>query len=127
MANAMACENCGAQLSLQDMANPNCPYCKNVLKHHARAAEQAALVNQVLRDQIGAQYPGMPPGQIPQIGYQMGAGLNPGFQQFQQFQNYQVEQAVKRAGWITVVAVLVPVLVLLCVGVGMALWLFALR
>jgi hypothetical protein len=123
MANAMACEHCGANLSLGDMANPNCPYCHNVLKHHARAAEHAVLVNQVLRDQIGAQYPGMPPGNIPQIGYQMGAGL----QNMQQFQNYQVDRAMKRAGWITVVAVLVPLLVFLMLAIGMGAWLFLAR
>ena len=124
MADALQCQTCGATLSLQDMANPNCPYCHNVLKHHARAAEHAALVNQVLRDQIGAQYPGMPPGQIPQIGYQFGAPMTPGFEQFQA---QQMNQAVRRAGWITVVAVAVPLLLVLGMVVAGALFFVVLR
>ena len=117
----MNCEHCGANLSLDDMTRPNCPYCKNVLKHHARAAEHAALVNQVLDQRIGAQYPGVPP---PQIGYQFGAPMSPSFQQFQA---QQVNQAFKRAGWITAVAVIVPLLIVLLVGAGMVIFMFAAR
>ncbi len=113
----MNCEHCGAELSLQDMTQPNCPYCRTVLKHHARAAEHAALVNKMLNDRIGAQYPGIPPEQRPQIGYQYGAPMSPSFQQFQ---NQQVNQAFRRAGWITLVAVLVPVVLALVIG-GVAL------
>ncbi len=109
----MNCETCGANLSLEDMTRPNCPYCHNVLKHHARAAEHAALVNQMLDQRIGAQYPGMP---TPQIGYQFGAPLNPQFQQYQQFQQQQVEVAVRRASWITLLAVFVPIVVMLLIG-----------
>ncbi len=56
------CNNCGANLSLDDMRGQNCPYCRTVLAHHARAAEQAALVNQMLRQQ----------GLAPQVPYQYG-------------------------------------------------------
>ncbi len=119
----MNCETCGATLSLDDMTRPNCPYCKNVLKHHARAAEHAALVNKVLDDRIRAQYPGMPPGQVPQIGYGFGAPMTPGFQQFQAD---QVGNAVKRAAWITVVAVVVPIVMMLIIG-GVMVAVFLLR
>ena len=77
------------------MTKPNCPYCGLVLKHHARAAEHAALVNKVLDDRIRGQYPGLAPGQVPQIGYQYGAPLSPSFQQFQ---SQQVNQAVQGVG-----------------------------
>lgn len=119
----MNCEHCGGTLSLQDMTQPNCPFCKNVLKHHSRAAEHAVLVNKMLDDRIRAQYPGMPPGQVPQIGHQFGAPLDPSFQQFQ---NYQVNQAFKRAGWITAVAVIVPLVMMLVIG-GAVMVMFLLR
>ncbi|MEZ4220987.1 MAG: hypothetical protein R3B13_08660 [Polyangiaceae bacterium] len=115
----MNCEHCGANLSLEDMTRPNCPYCHNVLKHHARAAEHAVLVNKVLADRIGAQYPGLPPGQVPQIGYQFGAPLDPSFGRFQAA---QTDKAIKRAMWITVLAFAIPVVLLLVMGVGFALW-----
>ena len=115
----MNCETCGATLSLDDMTRPNCPYCKNVLKHHARAAEHAALVNKVLDDRIRGQYPGMPPGQVPQIGYGFGAPMNPGFHQFQE---QQFQGAMKRAGWITAVSILVPIVLLLAIGGSIAVW-----
>ena len=115
--SATTCPHCGANLSLDDMTRPNCPYCRTVLPHHARAAEHAALVNRVLAQQIGAQYPGAPP---PQIGYGYGAPL----QGMQPFQQHQMNRAMQRAGWITAVAVLVPVvLVLVAVGVGFAVFL----
>ncbi|MBK7580081.1 MAG: hypothetical protein IPI67_07720 [Myxococcales bacterium] len=67
--------------------------------------------------------PGLPPGQVPQIGYGFGAPMSPGFQQFQQFQQDQVGHAIKRAGWITAVAFLVPVVMLVVIGGVVALWL----
>lgn len=120
----MNCETCGATLSLDDMTRPNCPYCQSVLKHHARAAEHAALVNKVLSDRIGAQYPGMPPGQTPQIGYGFGAPINPGFQQFQE---QQFQAGMKRAGWITAVSILIPIVLLMMIGGGMAVWMLVSR
>jgi hypothetical protein len=108
----MNCQHCGANLSLEDMTRHNCPYCKNVLKHHAQAAEHAALVNKVLEQRIGAQYPGTPPGMMPQIGYGMGAGM----QNMEQFQQYHMNQGLKRAGWITAVAFIVPIVMMLVIG-----------
>jgi hypothetical protein len=91
----MRCPHCGANLSLQDMTRPNCPYCQNVLAHHARAAEHAALVNRVLDDRIRAQYPGAPP-------------------------DYGLNQGVRRAGWIMAVALIVPLMMVLLIGAGVA-------
>ncbi len=107
----MQCVHCGANLSLEDMTRPNCPYCRNVLKHHAQAAEHAALVNKILDDRIRAQYPGLPPGATPQIGYGYGAGM----QNLDQFYNHQMNHAVtgavKRAGWITLLMVVVSIVI----------------
>jgi hypothetical protein len=110
------CSHCGGTLTLDDMTRPNCPFCHNVLAHHARAAEHAVLVNKILDQRIGAQYPGVPP---PQIGFQFGAPMSPSFDRFQQ---QQVDGAFKRAGWITVVAVLVPLVVVLVIGASAALF-----
>jgi hypothetical protein len=118
----MNCETCGANLSLEDMTKPNCPYCHNVLKHHARAAEHAALVNKMLDQRIGAQYPGMP---TPQIGYQFGAPLNPQFQQWQQqYPEQQIQASIKRASVITLIAVIVPIVLMIVIGGVVALMMF---
>ena len=109
----MNCMHCGANLSLEDMTKPNCPFCKNVLKHHAQAAEHAVLVNKIMADQFQARYPGLPPGQTPQIGYQFGAPMDPSFQQFQA---QQMNQAFKRAGWMTAIMVIVPIVLMLVIG-----------
>jgi hypothetical protein len=101
------CAHCGGTLTLEDMTKPNCPFCHHVLAHHARAAEHAVLVNKILDQRIGAQYPGVPP---PQIGFQFGAPMSPSFDQFQ---HQQVNRAFKRAGWITAVVVVIPIVMLL--------------
>ncbi len=123
----MNCAHCGANLSLEDMKRPDCPYCRTALPHQARAAEHAALVNKVLEQRIGAQYPGMPPGQIPQIGYQYGAPMQPmqPMQGFDPFHQQQVGNALRRAGWITAVAVIVPLVIMMLVGAGVAVFMFA--
>lgn len=119
----MRCANCGAELSLQDMTRPNCPYCQHVLPHHARAAEHAALVNQVLDQRIGAAMGGLPPGATPQIGYQYGAGLAPGFQQFQALQQEHTQNIVRGAKWAVLLAVLIPAVLAVVVAVGAVVWL----
>ncbi|MFO0757550.1 MAG: hypothetical protein U0359_13725 [Byssovorax sp.] len=68
------CPSCGALLSLDDLRGQNCRYCKAALPHHARAAEQAALVNQVLNQQFQAR--GLPPPGTPVVPYQFGAPPN---------------------------------------------------
>lgn len=121
----MNCEHCGANLSLDDMTRPNCPYCQNVLKHHARAAEHAVLVNKMMDDRIRGMYPGIDPKNIPQIGYQFGAPMDPSFGRFQAAQTQKAMQgAAKTAAWITILAFIVPVLLVIAMGVGVALWLF---
>jgi len=120
----MNCHHCGANLSLDDLTKPNCPYCHHVLKHHAQAAEHAVLVNKILEQRIGAQYPGLAPGQIPQIGHQFGAPMSPSFQQFQQ---HQMNHAFKRAGWITALAIGIPLLAALLIGGVAVVLMFVLR
>lgn len=125
----MKCEHCGANLSLEDLTRPNCPYCRHVLKHHAQAAEHAALVNKIMEQQIGAQYPGIPRDQIPQIGYQYGAPMNQSFGQFQQYQmNQAVNQAMNRAKRITMLVLFISVgVTVLLAGLAFAVALFVAR
>jgi hypothetical protein len=46
---------------------------------------------------------------------------------FDQFQRQQVDHAIKRAGWITIVAVLVPLVLVLVTMVGAVIFLVLLR
>jgi hypothetical protein len=46
----MRCSHCGSNLSAEDLTQSNCKYCGTVLPHHARAAERAAAVKQILAD-----------------------------------------------------------------------------
>ena len=38
------CPHCGRNLSTDDLRGQNCPSCGTALPHHARAAQQVALV-----------------------------------------------------------------------------------
>lgn len=49
------CNSCGAGLTLEHMRGTECPYCKVVFPHHAQAAGHAALVNQIMAQQMGNQ------------------------------------------------------------------------
>ncbi len=73
------CTNCGANLTLDDMRQPNCPYCQTVYPHKSQGQQHAEVVNQMMgnmmqqqaqvQNQWRAAYgappqpgPGMPPG-----------------------------------------------------------------
>ena len=124
--NPRTCTNCGAALSLQDLSRPNCPYCGQVLQHHARAAEHAALVNQVLAQQMGANNPWVGGASPPQIPYQYGAPMHSGQNPLPFADaNAQIARAVTHTSRILVVLVLLAVvgvlLVVAAVIVGMVL------
>lgn len=121
------CATCGASLSLEQLRGTDCPYCHTVFPHHGRAAEQAALVNQIMAQQTAqAGYPGAwqpPPAQYgvtppqygapPQYG---GPAQNPyGMVGFDP--TAQVARSVKRSMVITFVAVGVSFLVITIVTV----------
>ncbi len=111
-------------MTLDDMTRPNCPFCGNVLKHHSQAAEHAVLVNKIMGQQFGARYPGLPPDKIPQIGHQFGAPMNNSFEQFAQ---HQTNAAMKRAGIITLFAVVVPLVLTLVIGGIVVVMMFLVR
>lgn len=54
-----ACGGCGANLSVAQMRGTDCPYCRTAFPHHARAIEHAALVQQVMAQNIAAVSPWM--------------------------------------------------------------------
>lgn len=108
----MSCEHCGAQLSLEDMTRPNCPYCRNVLKHHARAAEQAALVNQMLDQRLGGHFA---PGQAPRIGYEFGA---PAPQVGTPLAYQQAQQVARSTLPTSLLLVLLPLVLMALAGAG---------
>lgn len=117
MSQPTQCPTCGANLSLHDMTRPNCPYCNNVLPHHARAAEHAALVNQVLDQRIG-QYGGPYAPQNAHVPYQYGAPP-PNMQPYAQQAYDQAAKSVGRAMiW---VAVSVGVTMVLVIGMAILL------
>ncbi len=81
MNEVQRCASCGAGLTLDQMRRTDCPYCNVVYPHHARAVEQAALVNQIMAQQGGGFYGapqqppltyGVTPGP-PQLPFAMGA------------------------------------------------------
>jgi hypothetical protein len=53
------CGGCGAHLSVAQMRGTDCPYCRLAFPHHARAVEHAALVQQVMAQNIAAVSPWM--------------------------------------------------------------------
>lgn len=117
MTDALQCPHCGAKLSLEEMKGHNCPYCNVALAHHARAAEHAAVINQVFQQQFqqnpGA-FGGAPP---PQIGSTVGAPLP-------NYVEAPVTQARKAIALWLIVGVIVMVAVFLLVGVGFIVLLF---
>ena len=57
MSSLYTCQGCGAHLALAQLTGTDCPYCRAVFPHHARAAEQAALVSQVMAQNVAAFSP----------------------------------------------------------------------
>lgn len=119
------CPNCGASLSLAQLRGTDCPFCKAVFPHHARAVEQAALVQQVMAQQMAAQgYAPPPPGTYVPHGYGVTppppvAGPSPYAPQL------YAADAQRTAGKIVVIVVVCAVLGLAGVVVlGAAAWMF---
>ena len=52
-----SCPHCGRNLSTDDLRGQNCPSCGTALPHHARAAQQVALVNQMMAQHMVAPPP----------------------------------------------------------------------
>jgi hypothetical protein len=53
----VSCTNCGKPFTTDDLRGTSCRYCGTLLAHHARAAQQAAVVNHMLADRNGSGIP----------------------------------------------------------------------
>jgi hypothetical protein len=53
----VACTNCGKNFTTDELRATSCRYCGTLLAHHARAAQQVAVVNQMLADRNGNGIP----------------------------------------------------------------------
>ena len=53
----VSCTNCGKNFTTDDLRGTNCRYCGTLFTHHARAAQQVAVVNQMLADRNGNGIP----------------------------------------------------------------------
>lgn len=71
------CNNCGADLTLDDLRGTSCPYCKVVYPHHSQAQQHIQVMNQMMgqmmnqQAQIQNQYRGafgLPPAGPPPVG-----------------------------------------------------------
>jgi hypothetical protein len=147
----LRCPTCGANLTPMDMAKPNCSYCQTVLPHHARAAQQVAVVNQMMADRNGNGIPdafegllaNAPHGQVHLIGTsaQMGPGGhmqvqtnigavppgNPMVAYAAVHQHIQVAQTVKRTtNMVTGIVVASLVMSFVIVGLVMGVVMFGL-
>lgn len=49
------CNHCGANLTLDDMRQPNCPYCGTVYPHHAQAAQHAQVMSHMMGQMVAQQ------------------------------------------------------------------------
>lgn len=74
MSAPYTCQGCGAHLALAQLRGTDCPYCKAVFPHHARAAEHAALVNQVMAQNVAAFSPWIIARPMNGLAYGVGTG-----------------------------------------------------
>lgn len=53
----VSCTNCGKNFTTDDLRGTSCKYCGTLLAHHARAAQQVAVINQMMADRNGNGIP----------------------------------------------------------------------
>lgn len=112
------CAHCGANLSLDDLRGTTCRYCGTVLPHHARAAEHAAVVNQVLNQQFQAR--GLAPAS-PVVPYQYGAPPAP-HGAMPAVVAHNIDQSVRRS-MATILIVVGVIGVVTMIVAGVIVWL----
>ena len=98
------CTNCGKNLTTDDLRRTDCAYCGTLLPHHARAAQQVAVVQQMLGHMQANPY--VPPHVQPMVQHYNQVGV-------------QVSQQVNKAArTVVIVAVVIGVLVALLTVAG---------
>ncbi len=55
--SGVACTHCGKNMTTDDLRRTACVHCGQVLAHHARAAQQVAVINQMMVDRNGNGIP----------------------------------------------------------------------
>jgi len=125
--SGVACTNCGKNMTTDDLRRTACVHCGQVLAHHARAAQQVAVVNQMFaqglpQQMLAQQY--NPHAQPPMMG---APPVNPfggpqGYMAQAHAMNQVGASVQKAAVSVAVIGVVVTILavVLTCVGVGVA-------
>ena len=68
-----SCQYCGANLSLDQLRGTDCPYCRSAFPHHARAVEHAALVHQVMAQNMVHLAATLPAPYLPAVHIDAGA------------------------------------------------------
>jgi len=53
----VGCTNCGKSFTTDDLRGTSCRYCGTLLAHHARAAQQVAVIHQMMADRNGNGIP----------------------------------------------------------------------
>ena len=53
----VSCTNCGKNFTTDDLRGTSCKFCGTLLAHHARAAQQVAVINQMMADRNGNGIP----------------------------------------------------------------------
>lgn len=129
MTDLYRCPTCGASLSLEQLRGTDCPFCKTVFPHHGRANEQAALVNQIMAQQMAQQNPygyGAPPPQIPNA-YGAPPPQNPYAQQnmYAQHAAQQWQGAMQKSMKTTIITIVAVGLGFVLVGAVVAVLLIA--
>ncbi len=126
------CNHCGANLTLDDMRGPNCPYCGTVYPHHAQAAQHAQVMSHMMgqmvaqQAQIQNQWRGafgvgpLPPPGTPGVPGMPGTPGIPYADPMQLARAHQ-EQASRLAGRVVTIVVLSFVGVFVLIGLILAL------
>lgn len=136
----VSCTNCGKNFTTDDLRGTSCRFCGTVLAHHARAAQQVAVVNQMLADRNGNGIPDAYEGLVANaqnnamnqaFGYPpaggFGAPMHPYAQVNMNAVNAQMEQAVKTTGKVMLFTFVGIAVFTVLLAVGIAAFLFVVR
>lgn len=128
--SGVACTNCGKNMTTDDLRRTACVHCGQVLAHHARAAQQVAVVNQMFAQGLPQQMLAQQYNPYAQQGAPGMVGAPPiapfGGPQASMAQAHAMNQVgahmQKAAMSVAVIAVVAAILavVLTCVGIGVA-------
>ncbi len=100
------CKGCGAPLSIDQMRGKDCPYCRAAFPHHARAVEHAAVVQQVMAQNMTAAAQWIPQVMPPIV---FGVDPPPAIAPLPTYVGQQVNLAMKRTQQAILAAVAISI------------------